>query len=281
MSEWHSRMSAGGHADRGFHAPTGRAMDIDAYDRYVGRWSRLFVPALLAAAMTRVGDRVLDVAVGPGAAAAEALSVVSPSGLVVGADISFPMVAGARARLSGPFRGVVADGQPLRFRDGGFDAVICQLGLMFFPDPALGLLEFRRVLRPGRSAAVCVISTPESAPMWGLLADALGRCLPDHRDALHLSFSLADAGRLEAMLWAAGFAEVSLTRERRGGVISSVDEFWASIEAGTGQLPQAYLALSDAARRAVCDEVNAGLAQFAADGRLSLSVEMLIAAGRA
>jgi ubiquinone/menaquinone biosynthesis C-methylase UbiE len=52
----------------------------------------------------------------------------------------------------------VADGQALPFADATFDAVLCQLGLMFFPDPARGLAEFRRVLRPRRRAAVCVIS---------------------------------------------------------------------------------------------------------------------------
>jgi hypothetical protein len=46
----------------GFHAPAGRPVDTDAYERYIGRWSRLFVPALLAAAEVTVDDHVLDVA---------------------------------------------------------------------------------------------------------------------------------------------------------------------------------------------------------------------------
>jgi ubiquinone/menaquinone biosynthesis C-methylase UbiE len=45
----------------------------------------------------------------------------------------------------------VEDGQALSFSDRSFDAVLCNLGLMFFPDPVRGLSEFRRVLRPGRS----------------------------------------------------------------------------------------------------------------------------------
>ena len=57
---------------------------------------------------------------------------------------------------------------------------------MFFPDPARGLEEFRRVLKPRRRAAVCVISTSERAPMWGALADALGERVPDQRALLHL-----------------------------------------------------------------------------------------------
>ena len=54
------------------------------------------------------------------------------------------------------------------------------------------LEEFRRVLRPGRGPAVCVISASDRAPMWGALADALGHFLPEQRNILDLSFALAD-----------------------------------------------------------------------------------------
>jgi ubiquinone/menaquinone biosynthesis C-methylase UbiE len=47
---------------------------------------------------------------------------------------------------------MAADGQVLPFADGTFDAVVCQLGLQFFPNPGLGLKEFRRVLRDGGRA---------------------------------------------------------------------------------------------------------------------------------
>src|SRR5262245_22950510 len=94
----------------GLHAAPGRAVDTPAYEQYVGRWSRLFVPALLAAANVASGDRVLDVAAGSGEAAAMALSTVEHSGAVV-ADISEAMLRAARVRLQGAsFRPVVMDG---------------------------------------------------------------------------------------------------------------------------------------------------------------------------
>lgn len=266
----------------GLHAAAGRPVDASAYERYLGRWSRLFVPAVLAAAEVANGDRVLDVATGPGEAALLALSMVTPAGRVVGADISPAMLTAARARLgAGAFQPVAMDGQALAFRDGRFDAVVCQLGLQFFPDPARGLAEFRRVLRLGRCAAVCVIATPDRAPMWGILADTLSRHLPEQRDVLHLTFALADTERLEHLLRMTGFHDVRVTRETRQVIIESFDDYWAPIEAGTGQLPQAYLALPAARRRAVREEVEARLAAFESDGRLVMSVEMLIGAGRA
>src|SRR5215475_186057 len=138
----------------------GHSLNVAGYEGYLGRWSRLFVPSLLAEADVAAGHRVLDVATGPGEAAAFALGQVGRSGLVVGADVAPSMLDVAVGRFAGQrFVSVATDGQALPFADEVFDSVICQLGLMFFPDPGRGLQEFRRVLRPGRRAAVCVIST--------------------------------------------------------------------------------------------------------------------------
>ena len=203
--------------------------------QYIGRWWRLFVPAVLAAAEVAGGNLVLDVATGPGEAALVALTVVEPAGLVIGADISPAMLTAARARLGDDsFQPVATDGQALAFRDGSFDAVVCQLGLQFFPDPARGLAEFRRVLRAGGCTAVCVISTPDRAPMWGVFADALSRHLPDQREALHLSFALADPERLEHLFRTAGFRDVRVKRETRQGAIESFDAYWAQSKQGRG-----------------------------------------------
>jgi SAM-dependent methyltransferase len=222
------------------------------------------------------------VATGPGEAAAIALSRVGPTGLVVGVDISPAMLDTACARFTAQrFRAAAMDGQALAFPDASFDCVVCQLGLMFFPDPARGLAEFHRVLRRGRRAAVCVISTPERAPVWGVLAATLSRYLPDHRDQLHLSFALADAGRLKHMLGVPGFRDITVKWEQRDAVFESFDEYWSPIEEGIGSLPQAYRALPDGIRQTVRREVEAGLSRFKTDGRLAMSVEMLIAAGRA
>jgi len=266
----------------GFHTAVGRPVDRSAYDRYLGRWSRLFVPSVLEAGEVGNAHRVLDVATGPGEAASLALDRVGPSGLVVGADISPAMLHAAKTRLPDRrFQPAAADGQALPFGDGAFDAVICQLGLMFFPNPPRGLEEFRRVLRPRRRAAVCVISTPERAPMWGVLADVLSDHLPEQRDVLHLSFALADARHLEELFAAAGFHEIGVARHARETRFESFDDYWAPIEAAGGSLPQAYRALPAWDRRAVRDRVRARLLPFESAGHLEMGLEMLIAVGRA
>jgi ubiquinone/menaquinone biosynthesis C-methylase UbiE len=266
----------------GLHVPPGQAVDISAYDGFIGRWSRLFVPSVLAAAEVVPACRVLDVSTGTGEAALMALSIVGASGFVIGADISLAMLEGARARLDTPvFWPVAADGQALPFREASFDCVICQLGLQFFAHPAVGLGEFRRVLRSGGSVAICVVSTPDRASMWGILADALSGFLPTLRNILYLSFSLSDPTRLKGLLTGAGFRDIRVERETQEAITESFDEYWEPIEAGIGSLPQSYLRLSDVDRRLVREEVKARLSHFESDGKLRMSIEMLIGRGRA
>src|SRR5580704_13690908 len=117
------------------------------YDRAFAHVTAHFMPFLLQAAHIAPGMHVLDVATGTGLSAEAALAAVGPTGHVIAADISPAMADKARARLAKvPNASVsVEDGQALSFADGSFDAVLCNLGLMFFPDPVRGLSEFRRV----------------------------------------------------------------------------------------------------------------------------------------
>jgi SAM-dependent methyltransferase len=178
---------------------------------------------------------------------------------------------------------LIVTAKRLPFKDGTFDAVVCQLGLQFFPNPAAGLSEFRRVVRPGRMVAVCVNSTPDRLPMWGNLCDALDRFLTqEQRNVLAVSWSLADRVRLEGLFSDAGFQDIRVEQIRREGTIDGFDDYWAPIEEGVGQIPQTYRALDEADRRSVREEVHARLAQYETrDGKMTMAVEMLIGRGQA
>jgi SAM-dependent methyltransferase len=136
-----------------------------------------------------------------------------------------------------------ADATKLPFRDGTFDAVLCQFGLMFFPNKVLGLRELRRVLRSGGRVALTVWGPPDRAPFAGLVAVALGRRMPTQRDELLLPFALANPAEVESLLSEAGFRKVRITREARQTRFASFDAFWTPYEQGGGRLGQAYLSL--------------------------------------
>ena len=82
------------------------------------------------------------------------------------------------------------------------------------------------------------------------------------------------------MFASAGFREVRVERVQREDTIGSFEEYWDPIETGMGQRPQVYVALPEAHRRAVREQVKSRLSTFESNGRLVMSVEMLIGVGR-
>lgn len=264
----------------GARRAAGAGIGVSGYDRFVGRWSRLYVPALLTAARVAPGQRVLDVATGTGEAALAAASCVRPSGHVLGVDLSLPMLEVARAKAAGrPIRVIAMDAQALACWDQAFDAVICQLGLMLFPNVRQGLEEFRRVLRRGGRVGVCVWAASERVPMFGFLKEALIRHEPGQRNVLEQPYSLADAHRLAGLLTAAGFRDVCVAREVREIAYESFEEYWGPVEEGAGRSGQIYLNLRPAARHAVREEVRRRLSEFEAGGRLVMEADALVASG--
>jgi ubiquinone/menaquinone biosynthesis C-methylase UbiE len=250
------------------------------YDSLSGRWSRLYAPTLLAAARIGPSQQVLDVATGTGEAAIRAASFIGPAGKVIAIDVSQPMLTVAAAKVADqPVSLMVMDGQALGFKDESFDAVVCQLGLMFFPDAARSLDEWRRVLRRGGRLAVCVWSTPERVPLFGILMDALSRHFPDERDVLYQPSALADAETLERLLIGSAFRQVRIIREIREHWFESFDDYWRPFEAGGGRHGQLYLRLPAMLRESVRDEVRERMAPFRVRGRLAMQAEVLFGTG--
>ncbi|MGE3710190.1 MAG: class I SAM-dependent methyltransferase, partial [Hyphomicrobiaceae bacterium] len=136
-------------------------------------WLRAPTDAMLAMADIREGMRVLDVAAGAGDQTLDIAAQVGASGSVLATDLSSAILECAEANAANAgYRNVqtrIADGEDLGVEDATFDAVICRLGLMLFPDPGKGLSEMYRALRPGGKAVTMVFSTPESNPCVGIL----------------------------------------------------------------------------------------------------------------
>jgi len=120
--------------------------------------------------------RALDVACGSGKLTGE-LRRLAPRGLAVGLDFSGRMLRVAAAEVPGP-RYVRADGLSLPFPDETFDAATVAFGLRNFADPARGLCEMRRVLRPGGRAVVLEFVRPRRGPVGAAYRAYLVHALP-------------------------------------------------------------------------------------------------------
>ena len=249
------------------------------YDELFARATRLFIPSLLKAARMAPGHRVLDVATGTGAAAEAAAQLVGTSGSVTAGDISASMLEAARNNLKGsPIVLQTFDGHELPYPDGHFDTVICQLGLMFFSDPARGLSEFHRVLRVGGRAAASVSSAPERS-LFARVGAVIAQQAPERAEKLMHFFSLRDPGRLHALFEAAGFQDVRVETESRFIEFASFEAYFSGIERGATLSGQEYVQLSPELRHSVREEVRRSLSPRA-NRPLSVEMEVHIASGR-
>ncbi len=171
----------------------------------------------------------------------------------------------------------VEDGQALTFADASFEAAVCNMGLMYFPDPARGLAEARRVLRPGGRAAVSVNTTPGHSLINRVLA-VIGRHVPAKAAEAARLFSLGDEDRLRALFQAADFARIEIATEARRVVFPSFAAYFRGVERGEGNVGQEYMALPEDIRRAVREEARRDVGD--AGGPVEVEVEVRIASGR-
>jgi ubiquinone/menaquinone biosynthesis C-methylase UbiE len=245
------------------------------YEQAMAQVTGHFVPFLLRAGRIATGQRVLDIATGTGLAAQAAMTIVGPTGHVTAADSSASMVEQARVRL-GKVANVtvcVADGQAMQFPDTSFDAVLCSLGLMFFPDPARGLAEFHRVLRPGGRAAVSVLTVPQRSYNGRINVVAV-RYRPDLQTAIARTFDLGDETRLGGMFARAGFRDVETMPQRHDFVLPSFAEYYEPFEAGATSTGEVLRQLPETAQQAVREEVRQSLNDDG--GPVTIPVELLI-----
>ena len=249
------------------------------YDRAFAHVTGYFMPFLLRAADVRPGMRVLDIATGTGLSAEVALAAVGPTGHVTASDVSPAMVDKARERLGNApnASASVEDGQALSFSDESFDAVLCNLGLMFFPDPVRGLSEFRRVLRPGRRAAVSVNTVVERSYNHQINV-IIGRYVPSLTEAVTRTFALGDASRMQSLFADAGFLDIETQTVKHTFVLPSFDAYYGPFERGGGSTGQALASLPNEIRKAVREEVR----RYFGDkgGPIESETEYRIASGR-
>jgi ubiquinone/menaquinone biosynthesis C-methylase UbiE len=184
------------------------------YDRYLGPLLfHRFADDLAARLPGTSGMRVLEVACGTGIVTERLARRLAGRGTLVATDLNEAMLAHARARMpaSPGLEWRQADGTSLPFPDRSFDAVVCQFGLMFFPDKAAGVREAHRVLRPGGTYLLSVWDALERNAATRITHETLAAFFPvDPPQFYTVPFSLHDATAVRRLLETAGFAEIRL-----------------------------------------------------------------------
>ena len=236
--------------------------EAERYDSMVGA----FGEAMLDAADLRPGERVLDIGCGNGATTIEAARRVRPGGVVVGIDLSSPMLGLARQRASAAganeIEFVEADAQRHDFAVGAFDVAVSRFGVMFFDDPGAAFANIGRALAPGGRLAFVA---------WQALERSEWIMVPGAAAAAHVGMpegiapnepgpgAFADPARVRGILDAAGFVDIAVDEVirpiRMGNDVDDAVSFLQSIplihELFEAAEPEKRSAAVDAAREAL------------------------------
>lgn len=244
--------------------------------------------ALIAGAGIVAGDLVLDVAGGSGEPSLTIAETVGPTGSVTCTDAVAEMVAAAeseaqrRGVTNVAFRQCASDSLP--FGDNSFDAVVCRLGVMFFPDPATALREMLRVMRRDGAVAFAVWGKSELNPFSYLITDVLARhfgaAAPADPNAPG-AFRFAEPGSLARLLADAGAADV---KER---VLSfhiaapiSPEQFWEVRSETSGTLREKLGTLSRHQADSIAKEAQEAVRDFFPNNQMSIPAQMIIVTAR-
>lgn len=242
--------------------------------------------AMLELAMPGPGERVLELACGPGGLGLAAAARVAPGGHVVISDVAAEMTAIAAARAAALGLTNVStlelDLERIEQPDGAYDVVLCREGLMFAIDPARAAREIRRVLRPGGRVALAVWGPPARNPWLALVFDALsaqlGRPVPP--PGIPGPFALADSDRLAALLSGAGLADVAVSEVSVPLRAASFQEWWERTSALAGPLAKILASLPEPAAEALGARLREATGAYGTPAGLELPGVSLVAAAR-
>lgn len=177
--------------------------------------------------------RILETAAGTGVVT-EQLHRALPDAEIVATDLNAPMLEQAARRISAPnVRFQPADAQSLPFGEASFDLVVCQFGVMFFPDKVRANAEARRVLRDGGRYLLVIWDRIEHNLATMTAGRAVAELFPmdGARFYERVPFRYHDVGQIEQDLLAAGFTDVEYeTVELRSRAASARDAAIALVQ---------------------------------------------------
>ncbi|MDP6821749.1 MAG: methyltransferase domain-containing protein [Dehalococcoidia bacterium] len=237
----------------------------EVYDQYFGpsMFTSSAKPLLEHAGLTP-GQKVLDLACGSGVVTEMIAGVVGSGGGVVGLDFSPPMLGVARGKsISGaPVEWVEADAARIPFPDDTFDAVICQHGFQFFPDPSACAAEVKRVLKPGGRLTFTVWADVAEHPLFEAVFRSVAAKINAPYDAVTKPFKFGDLDALSSLLGESGYREVRETTQSFDVSFPSPAR-WThlSVMGAAAAIPE-FGALSNEERSALATEVGSEVSEL-------------------
>jgi ubiquinone/menaquinone biosynthesis C-methylase UbiE len=182
------------------------------------------------------GMRVLEVAAGTGVVTRALLAKLPADGRLVATDINAAMLGVGKSYVGHDARleWQPADAQALPFEDSSFDTLVCQFGVMFFPDKPLAMREAKRVLKRGGTLLLSAWDTLEANAASRVAHETLAELFPaDPPRFYHTPFGYSDPDVMRALLADAGFEDVRVEHVDKVAVSESAERFAQGLVLGT------------------------------------------------
>ena len=248
------------------------------YDAFFGRITSRLVDPLLDAAQVGPGTRVLDIATGPGYAAAAA---AQRGASVVGVDVAPAMIRLARQRHPGlDFRECGAEALP--FDAGSFDAAISNFVVPHLGRPERSITEFVRILGPGGRLSLTTWDLPERARLVGVFLDAIaeaGAAPPDDIPVGPPFFRFADEEQFAALLEHSGLTGVEVKTIVFEHHVSTADELWNGFLGATVRISALIVRQPDQTRQRIRAAFDRLVVECQRGDRIELPVSVKLACG--
>jgi SAM-dependent methyltransferase len=241
---------------------------------------------LLDEAALQPGERVLELACGPGGVGLAAAERVGPEGEVVLSDVAAEMtaIAAERAKALGlaNVSTRVLDLERIDEPDDSYDVVLCREGLMLVPEPAVAATEIKRVLRPGGRFAISVWGPRESNPWLGVLLDSVGEQLGGTfpPPGVPGPFALDDPGRLAAVLAEGGLSAVEVAEVPVPYRADSFEDWWSQVTALAGPIANVLAAQPEESVEAIRARALGVLGEYQMGDGVEIPGVSLLASGR-
>jgi ubiquinone/menaquinone biosynthesis C-methylase UbiE len=231
----------------------------ELYDRFLApTFTEPYASDLVSRLRVPAGGRLLELACGTGRLTRQLAAALPASVSIDATDLNEPMVNVARARVSAAnVRWGTADATALPFGDAEFDAVVCQFGVMFFPDKVAAARQVRRVLKAGGSYWFSTWSSLDENPVSRVAREVGVRFLgTDTPVFVNIPFGYHDRERIVADLRAGGFATIEVDVVDLEAQAASAQEVAMGLVQGSPMVEQIRHY-----GRATVDEVTAAVAE--------------------
>ena len=242
----------------------------DAYEPYVGRWSRLVAKEFLAWINVSQQSRWLDVGCGTGALSQTILSLCDPA-KVKGVDRSEGFVEYARVKVLDPRATFeTGDAQSLPVDDNEFGAAVSGLVLNFVPQPEKMVTEMRRAVVNGGIVALYVWDYADKMQFMRHFWDATAALDPATRELDEgPRFPVCNPDALRELFQQVGLKEIKTRPIDIDTHFKDFDDYWNPFLGGQGPAPTYAMSLSEEKRAELREKIREGL-PFAADGSIQL-----------